>query len=118
MEQSVIQELSNKLNTLVEQANELKAQIESSDSVSFTRQHVQALLILAVRAGRKTVFNQLPHERFSPEVTVEVGGDGHYFDLDITQWVRDAMRANVGEGISDEDALDVLESSDIWNIEE
>lgn len=118
MEQSVIQELSNKLNTLVEQANELKAQIESSQSVSFNRQHVQDLLIRAVRAGRQTVFNQLPHERFSPEVTVELGGDSHYFDLDITEWVRDTMRNNVGEGISDEEALDVLEGSNIWGVEE
>lgn len=118
MEQSVIQELSNKLDTLVAEANELKAQIESSQSVSFTREQVQALLIRAVRAGRKTVFNQLPHERFSPEVTVEVGGDSHYFELDITEWVRDTIRTDVGELISEEDVLDVLESSDIWSVEE
>jgi hypothetical protein len=118
MEQSVIQELSNKLNTLVEQANELKAQIESSQSVSFNRQHVQDLLIRAVRAGRQTVFNQLPHERFSTEVSVEVGGESNWFDLDITEWVRDKMRTDVGEGIDDEHALDVLESSNIWSVEE
>lgn len=116
MEQSVIQELSNKLDTLVAEANKLKAQIESIDN-SFTREQVQDLLMRAVRAGRETVFNQLPHERFSTEVSVEVGGDSHWLDVDITGWVLDTMRSNVGVGIDDEHVLDVLEASNIWSVE-
>lgn len=121
MEQSVIQELSNKLDTLVEQANELKAQIESIDnsqSAGFTREQVQDLLMRAFRAGRQTVFNQLPNERFSTEVSVEIGGESNWFDVDITGWVCDKMRTDVGQGISDEDVLDVLEGSNIWSVEE
>ena len=80
MEHSKIQEITKKLDKLVEEANNLKVQLaemsEKTQPVGLSRERVQALLIRAVNSGRQSILNEVYHERFGDKVTLVVNLDG------------------------------------------